>query len=99
MKLGLKATEIHGELVTVFGDSSPSFDTVARWIRHFHDGRESLEDEQRSGRPRSATTTDTADRAEAIVASDRTITLRFLAYELGVIYGSAALGGSPTCYY
>ena len=77
------------ELVSVYGDSCPSFDTVARWIRHFSAGRESLEDEERSGRPCSSLTRDTVARAEAIVAEDRSITLRFLASELGISYGSA----------
>lgn len=89
MKLGLKAKQIHGELADVYADKSPSFDTVARWIRHFSDGRESLEDEGRSGRPRTSLTTETVARADAIVRDDRSITLRFLAAELGVSYGSA----------
>jgi len=89
MKLGFKAKQIHEELVSVYGDSCPSFDTVARWIRHFSAGRESLEDEERSGRPCSSLTRDTVARAEAIVAEDRSITLRFLASELGISYGSA----------
>ena len=53
IKLGLKAKEIHGELADVFPESAPSFDTVVRWIRLFNDSRDSLEDEERSGRPRS----------------------------------------------
>ena len=89
MKLGMKATEIHGELKSVYGDSSPSFDTVARWIRYFAEGRDSVEDVERSGRPSSIVTTDIIARAEAIVAEHRSITLRFLASELGVSYGSA----------
>ena len=89
MKLGLKAKEIHRELADVFPESAPSFDAVARWIRHFNDGRDSLEDEERSGRPRSSLTKDIVARAEAIVTEDRRITLRFLAAELSISYGSA----------
>ena len=45
---------------------------------------ESAEDEERSGRPCSSLTKETVARADAIVAEDRCITLRFLVPELGV---------------
>ena len=102
-KLGVKAMEIHQELDFVFSESSPSFDTVARWIRHFADGRDSVEDQQRSGRPCSSLTRDILDHAEAIVQEDRSITLRFLSLELDGSYGSAhtimhdKLGRSKRC--
>ena len=89
MKLGLKAKQIHRELADVYADKSPSFDTAARWIRHFSDRREFLEDEGRSGRLRTSLTTETVARADAMVHDDRSITLRFLAAEIGVSYGSA----------
>ena len=88
MKLGLKAKEIHHELADVFPESVPSFDNVARWIRHFNNGRNSLEDEERSGRPRSSLTKDIVVCVGDIVTEDRRITLRFLA-ELSINYGSA----------
>ena len=52
-KSGFRARPDHEELVTVYGDVSPSFRTVARWIQHFSDGRESVENEARVGRPRT----------------------------------------------
>ena len=88
-KLGFRAWPVHEELVTVYGDLSPSFRTVARWIQHFSDGRESVEDEARAGRPRMSLTDSSVERAEALMVEDPTITLRFLALELGVSYGSA----------
>ena len=87
MKLGVKAKENHSELVKVFGASS-SFDTVARWIRQFSGGRESLEDE-RSGRPHSSLTRDILAHAEAIVPEDSSITLRSLASKLDISFGGA----------
>ena len=85
IKPGLKAKQIHGELA----DDSHSFDTIARWTRHFSVGRESLEVERRSSRPRTSFTTETVARADVIVRDDRGITLHFLAAELGMSYGSA----------
>ena len=55
-KVGFRARTVHEELVTVYGNLSPSFLTVARWIQHFSDGRESVEDEARAGRPRMSLT-------------------------------------------
>ena len=49
MQLGNRAVEIHANWASVFADSAPSFDTVARWMLHFADGRSSVHDEKRSG--------------------------------------------------
>ena len=84
-------------------DLSPSFRTVARWIQHFSDGRESVEDEARTGRSRTSVTYSSVEGAEELIVEDPTITLRFLGLELGVSYGSAhaiiheQLGQSKRC--
>ena len=78
-KLGFWARPVHEELVTVYGDLSPSFRTVARCIQHFSDGRESVKDEVRAGRPGTSVTDSSVERAEALVEEDPTITLRFVA--------------------
>lgn len=56
--LGISATEIFEELVTAWGDNAPQYRTVAKWTALFKDGRESLEDDPRSGRPITEYTTD-----------------------------------------
>ena len=70
-------------------DHVPSFRTISRWIQYFADGRESVEDEARAGRPTTSVTDSSVKRAEALIGEDPTITLRFLPLELGVGYGSA----------
>lgn len=50
-KLGISASEIHAELVQVNGDSALSYPTVARWKTLFDNGKTSIEDEMRPGRP------------------------------------------------
>jgi len=87
-KLGLKATEIRTELLQVFPETTPSLETVSRWLRTFGAGATDLKDAARSGRPRSSLTGDVIARARTIVEEDPTITLRFLSLELGVSYGS-----------
>ena len=73
----------------VYGDLSPSLRTVARWIQHFTDGRESVEDEANIGSPRTSVTDSSVERAKALIVEYPNITLRFLASELSVSYGSA----------
>ena len=51
--------------------------------------RESNEDEACAGRLRTSVTESFVERAEALIVENPTITLRFLALELGASYGSA----------
>ena len=45
---------IHADLITVCGDEALAFSTVKRWGKLFRDGRETIEDWPRPGRPQSA---------------------------------------------
>ncbi|XP_065642595.1 histone-lysine N-methyltransferase SETMAR-like [Hydra vulgaris] len=51
--LGVSAQAISDELVLVHGNQAPKYSTVAKWNTLFKDGRESLEDDPRSGHPRT----------------------------------------------
>ena len=42
--------------IAVFGESADSKSTVYRWLERFKDGCQTVEDDLRSGRPRTATT-------------------------------------------
>ena len=46
---------IHNDLVEFCGDQVLAYSTVRRWAQLFREGRESVEDEPRTGRPKSAT--------------------------------------------
>ena len=46
---------IHNDLVEVCGDQALAYSTVIRWAQLFRDGRDSIEDEPRTGRPKSST--------------------------------------------
>ncbi|MPC18245.1 Histone-lysine N-methyltransferase SETMAR [Portunus trituberculatus] len=88
-KLGKKATEIRGELLQDFPESTPSLETVSRWIRAFTAGKIQLEDDHHPGCPRTSVTKATMVCARSIIDEDSTVTLQFLSLELGVSYGSA----------
>ena len=55
-KKGLAPKDIHADMVATLGDDAPALSTVKKWEAEFKKGRESLEDDPRSGRPASATT-------------------------------------------
>jgi transposase len=54
--LGLSATDISKELNSAYGSQAPSYSFVAKWYNFFDDGKGSIKDEPRSGRPRTAVT-------------------------------------------
>ncbi|GFS65259.1 HTH_48 domain-containing protein [Trichonephila clavipes] len=56
---GNTPTQIKDELHSVHGNSAPSFTTMKFWAAGFKRGRKSLGDDERSGRPNTATTDET----------------------------------------
>jgi hypothetical protein len=49
--LEVSPTEITKELFLAHGDQAPTYKTVCKWTALFKNGRESLADDPRSGRP------------------------------------------------
>ncbi|GBM76143.1 hypothetical protein AVEN_249380-1 [Araneus ventricosus] len=47
----VKQAEIHRELVEIYGENVMTDGMVRKWVRQFNDGRASVHDEARSGRP------------------------------------------------
>ena len=54
--LKIPPIEIFNELTSAYGSQAPSYPFVVKWFNFFGDGRESVKDEPRSGRPRTALT-------------------------------------------
>lgn len=81
---GLTPTQIHADMVETLVDNAPSFATVKRWAAEFKRGRESIEDDPRSGRPSTATTTENIDRVHKMVMDDRRLTVRYIAEIIGI---------------
>ena len=57
---------------------------VFEWHKRFKEGREEVEDDARSGRPSSTRTEDNVERVRQKVREDRRMTVRMVAYELGI---------------
>ena len=76
---GNTPTQIKVELDTVYGDNAPSFTTVKFWAAEFKRGRKSLGDDERSGRPKTATADDNIAKVHQMVLDDRRIKVREIA--------------------
>ncbi|XP_028270394.1 histone-lysine N-methyltransferase SETMAR-like [Parambassis ranga] len=81
---GLSPKEVHKDMVATLGAGAPSYSMVKKWAAEFKRGRENLEDEPRSGRPVTVTTQETIDKIRNIILTDRRITQRYIASELGI---------------
>ena len=79
-----KTQEIKDELDSVYGEASPSFTTVKYWVAEYKRGRTSILDEERSGRPKTATTDEMVDLVHQTVMEDRRLTLTDIAEACGI---------------
>jgi histone-lysine N-methyltransferase SETMAR len=86
-KEGISGAEITIRLHSVFGNDALGKTAVYKWIGRFSDGWNATDDAPRSGRPRSSTTDENVQKAQAIIDRDRRATVRDIAEELGM--GSA----------
>lgn len=84
VKKGLKAMEIHTEMVNVLGESAPSKTMVCKWAREFKHGRTSIEDDPRSGCPKSATTPEIIQKTHDMVMNDRRVKVREVSEAIGI---------------
>ena len=83
-KSGLDQQESFQRLHAAFPNIAPSRATVYRWFGEFRRGRESLEDEERSGRPQTAVTHENVIRVEAMVRDDPRVTYHDIERTLGI---------------
>lgn len=85
---GNNAKEIHDELVAVYGDNAPAYDTVVKWRRRFQCGQTSLQDEARTGRPSLSEEPGIVAQVEALVLEDRRITVEAIVQKVHISHGS-----------
>ena len=58
-------------IVQVCGDNAMKKTAVYKWVKHFSDGRESVTDEERSGRPATSRTEENIAEFRQIVCENR----------------------------
>ena len=72
--LGINARDIIKELKSGLSSLAPSDDTVYRWLKYFKAGGESIQDQRRPGRSKTAVTQANVRRVEQLVESNPHIT-------------------------
>ena len=88
VKLGKSTTETFAKLNTAYGDVAMKRATCFRWHKRFKNGRLSVEDDERSGRPFISTDDPHIDEINTLVRANRRLTVRELAEECGISVGS-----------
>lgn len=78
-------------LKDVYKDEAITLKSVYEWFKRFTEGRTSVEDAPRAGRPTTARTPENIEKAKHLLANDRRLTKRMIAEELGIGVESARL--------
>ena len=75
-QLGFPPTEIHAELQKVYGNGALKYATFCKWVRRFNDGRESIENDPRVGRPVSVLTEKNIATVKTLIEEDARYTCK-----------------------
>ena len=84
VKEDIPAAEIHKRLQHAYGSVCMGASSVRRWVKHFKDENTSIQDQPRSGRPRTASTERNKERMDEIIQDDRRVTVDTVARTLGL---------------
>jgi hypothetical protein len=84
VKPGKCVTDTYGKIQKAFDNDSLSRAQVFRWHKDFVNGRETVEDESRSGRLASLRISTNVDRVRALIGQNRRLTNRMIADELNI---------------
>ena len=87
VRLGKTLTEALKLLQKVYGDDTLSRTRLFEWHKRFKEKREEVEDDHRSGRPSTTRTDENVERVRQKVQSNRRLTVRMIADELGMNSG------------
>ena len=80
VKLKKPPTECFQLLKEVFGDNCMSRSQIFEWHKRFLEGREIVEDDERSGRPVTSRTDENIKIINEIVHNDRRLSVRMMSY-------------------
>nr|CAH7745967.1 unnamed protein product [Callosobruchus chinensis] len=78
VKLGKSPSECFQLLKEVFGDNCMSRTRVFEWHKRFSEGREEVEDDERTGRPVTSRIEENIKKVNEIVRKDRRLSLRMI---------------------
>jgi len=82
VKIGKSASETSALLTVAYGEYAKKKSSVFEWHRQFKEGREDVQDDPRSGQPKTQRIDANVDRIRTLVRSDRILGVRVIAEEL-----------------
>ncbi|EFN76790.1 Putative uncharacterized protein FLJ37770, partial [Harpegnathos saltator] len=71
-------------LQEAYGDDCLSKTSTFEWFKKFQEGRESVEDDPRSGRPSTSTDDAHIEKVKELVLQNRRLTVREIADKVGI---------------
>jgi len=71
-------------LVQVYGDNAMSKTAVYKWVKRFSEGRESVTDEERSGRPATSRTEENIAKVSQILRENSRLAVRSIAEQVNI---------------
>jgi transposase len=84
VKIGKCASETSALLTVAYGEYAMKKSSVFEWQRQFKKGRENVQDDPRSGQPKTQKTDANVDRVRTLVRSDQRLDGRVIAEELNI---------------
>jgi len=84
VKLGKSGNEIREILMQIYRDNAMKKTAVYRWVKRFSEGRESITDEERPGRPATSRTEENIAKIRQIVRENRRVTVRSIAERVNI---------------
>ena len=88
VKLGKAGSETLEKLKTTYGGTALAKTAVYDWHKRFKGSRDSVEDDDRSGRPSTSRTECFMLRVRSLIMADRRLTIREISSESGLSFGT-----------
>jgi len=85
----MEAKDIHKEMLPMYDEHCLSCQAVHNWVQKFSEGRTSIEDEHRAGRPVEIAMSETLQHVEDIIQAERRVTIDAVATAIGCSRGQA----------
>jgi hypothetical protein len=84
VKIGKSASEMLDLLIMTYGEYAMKKSSVFEWHKWFKEEREKVQEDPRSGQPKTQRTYANVDRVRILVRSDRRVGVRVIAEELNM---------------
>lgn len=84
VKKNMTPSQMKEDFDNTLGESAPSYSMIKKWAALFKHGRDSVEDDPRSGRPSTSTTSENIDKIHKMVLEDRRLKVREISDTIGI---------------